>query len=220
MVDFLYLCTMRYQNYKYIYPPRPKNCVSPEDLVELDNDTLVAQPKLNGSNSSFYLNPEKLMVMNRYNAVLTNVQMSPDEIKKLYKGDGGWTVLNGEYMNKSKCDKNGEVFNHKFVIFDILVLNGNYLIGHTFEERILLLDELYGTNDSDQEHLYSVSENIYRAKSYTSNFLELYCDLIPTDMMEGLVMKRKKAKLELGLTVDNNCRSQLKCRKPTKNYKF
>lgn len=210
----------KYNKFSYIYPPRPKNCISPEDLNTFDNESLLCQCKLNGSNLTIYLLPDKMMVMNRHNGVLTNVQMSKEEIKSLYRGNGGWMVINGEYMNKSKSDKNRKVFNHKFVIFDLLVLDGNYLIGHSFEQRVKILDDLYGNIDSEQEHLYFISENIYRVKTYYSNFYELYNDLIETDMMEGLVLKRKNSKLEMGLTTENNSKSQLKCRKPTKNYKF
>ena len=61
-----------------------------------------------------------------------------DEVKKLYRGNGGWMVLNFEYMNKSKKDENNETFNHKITIFDILVFDSNYMIGSTFENRINL----------------------------------------------------------------------------------
>jgi ATP dependent DNA ligase domain len=210
----------KYINYKYIFPPRPKNAIPSDELNFWDNGSLLGQPKLNGSNTTIYTNGEKHVVMNRHGQRLTNFRLTEQEIKSMYRGNGEWLVINGEYMNKSKQDKSRKVFNHKFVIFDILVFDGNYLVGNTFEQRILLLDNLYGTIDSDQEHLYSVSENIYRVKSYTSNFTELYNDLVETDMMEGLVMKRKNAKLELGTTELNNVKSQIKCRKPTKNYKF
>ena len=39
-------------------------------------------------------------------------------------------------------------------------------------------------------------------------------------MIEGLVMKRKNAKLELGTTENNNAKSMVKARKATKSYKF
>lgn len=209
-----------YSKYKYLYPPRPKNAIPSDELSFWDNGSLLSQPKLNGSNTTIYTNGEKHVVMNRHGQRLTNFRLTEQEIKSMYRGNGEWLVINGEYMNKSKQDKSRKVFNHKFVIFDILVFDGNYLVGNTFEQRILLLDNLYGTIDSDQEHLYSVSENIYIVKSYTSNFRNLYNDLVETDMMEGLVMKRKNAKLELGTTELNNVKSQIKCRKPTKNYKF
>jgi hypothetical protein len=39
-------------------------------------------------------------------------------------------------------------------------------------------------------------------------------------MLEGWVLKRRDAKLERGTREKNNVNSQLKCRKPTKNYDF
>lgn len=43
-----------------------------------------------------------------------------------------WLILNSEYIDKSKSDDNGNLFNNKFVIFDILAHNGQYLVGTTF----------------------------------------------------------------------------------------
>ena len=210
---------MKYTKYTYLYPPRPKNAIQSSDLDFWDNNTLLAQPKLNGSNSVIFTDGEKVIVMNRHNGRLTNVQVPMEEILSIYKGTG-WMVLNAEYMNKSKSDENRKVFNHKFVIFDILVLDGDSLVGKTFEERVVLLDKLYGTKDCEKPYLYGISENIYRVKSYTSNFLDLYNDLVEIDMIEGLVMKRRSARLEAGTSELNNVKSQIKCRKPTKNYRY
>jgi ATP-dependent DNA ligase len=210
----------KYPTYRYIYPPRPKNAISPEDLQFWDNGTLIAQPKLNGSNCLIFTNGEKSMVMNRHNQRLTNFQLTNDEIKSIYRGSGEWMIINGEYMNKNKSDENNQSFNHKFVIFDILTLDGDYLIGKTFSERIEILDDIYGQEDSEKDYLYKISDNIYRVKSYQTGFFDLFNTLTPIDMIEGLVMKRSSAKLELGATELNNVKSQLKCRKATKNYKY
>jgi len=209
---------MVYKNFKYIYPPRPKNAVSPEDLDFWDNNSLIGQPKLNGSNCLIFTNGDSHFIMNRHKQRLSGFKLS-DQIKDIYKGDD-WMILNGEYMNKSKSDENNEVFNHKFVIFDILAYNGEYLVGSTFSERIELLDNLYGVDDSEKDYLYKISDNFYRVKSYNTGFKKIFDDLTPIDMIEGLVMKRKNAKLEIGATELNNVKSQLKCRKATKNYKY
>lgn len=219
MIFFLYLCGMKYLSYKYLYPPRPRNSVSTSELNFWDNDSLIAQPKLNGSNCVIFTNGVKTIVMNRHNQRLTNFNLSDNEIKDIYRGDG-WMILNGEYMNKSKSDENGQVFNHKFVIFDILAFNGEYLVGKTFEERINLLDEIYGQVDSEKEYLYKITQNVYRVKSYKTGFKQFYDKYTPIDMIEGVVMKRRTARLELGTSENNNTKSQLKCRKPTKNYKY
>jgi hypothetical protein len=209
----------KYLNYRYIFPPRPKNAIPDTELEFWDNGSLIAQPKLNGSNCVIFTNGEKTIVMNRHNQRLTNFNISDNEIKDIYRGEG-WMILNGEYMNKSKSDENNQVFNHKFVIFDILGFNSEYLVGKTFEERIQLLDSIYGQVDSEKEYLFKVTENVYRVKSYVGDFKSLYDKLTPIDMIEGLVMKRKNARLELGTSENNNTKSQLKCRKATKNYKY
>ena len=210
----------KYTNYRYIYPPRPKNAIQDSELDYWDNGSHVAQPKLNGSNTTIYTNGVKHIAMNRHGQRLTNFQLTDNEIKDIYRGNGEWMVINGEYMNKSKSDENNKVFNHKFVIFDILTFDGEYLVGDTFEQRIQLLDKLYGQVDSEKDYLYRISENVYRVKSYYNSFKPLFDKLTLIDMIEGLVMKRMNAKLELGTSENNNTKSQLKSRKPTKNYKY
>ena len=210
----------KYINYRYIFPPRPKNAISPDDLNFWDNGTLICQPKLNGSNCLIFTNGQKIIVMNRHNQRLTNFQLSDAEVKNLYRGNGGWMILNGEYLNKSKSDETGQAFNHKFVIFDILCYDGDYLVGKTFEERVNLLDTLYDCIESEKDYLYSISTNVYRVKSYRDGFKSFFDKYTPIDMIEGVVLKRVNARLELGATEQNNIKSQLKSRKPTKNYKY
>ena len=157
--------------------------------------------------------------MNRHGDRLTRFEINDEEILALYKGTGGWMVLNGEYMNKSKRDENS-IFNHKFVIFDILVNDGDYLIGKTFQQRVELLDEMFHKNECEKDYLWNISDNVYRVKSYENNFSMLFDTLTPIDMIEGLVLKRKNARLEMGNTELNNTKSQVKARKATLNYKF
>jgi ATP-dependent DNA ligase len=181
-----------------------------------DNDMMVAQPKLNGSNCTIYMNGQNIYVYNRHGQRMSNFDIDSKEISNLYKGKS-WMVLNGEYMNKSKSGENGNVFNHKFCIFDILVYDGNYLIGKTFQERINLLDGFYGKSDN---YLTQVSENIFKIETFYTSFQEKWEELTKIDMIEGLVLKRKSAKLEVGSTENNNTKSQIKVRKATKNYKY
>ena len=128
-------------------------------------------------------------------------------------------VLCGEYMNKSQRDENNKIWNHKFVIFDIIVYNGTHLIGTTFEERYELLRKLYLDN-LVKKHLHQISENCFRVNSVMFGFKNVYNDITQYQMFEGLVLKKGNGKLENGTTENNNVRTQLKCRKPTKNYAF
>ena len=127
---------MKYLNYRYIFPPRPRNAISPDDLNFWDNQSLLAQPKMNGSNSMIYTNGKKVIVMNRHNQRLTNVRVDDSEILSLYRGTGGWMILNCEYLNKSKMDETGQPFNHKFVIFDILVVFKDNVLSCSIAEEI------------------------------------------------------------------------------------
>ena len=51
-------------------------------------------------------------------------------------------------------------------------------------------------------------------------FKETYDEITQYQMYEGLVLKRLDGKLENGITSTNNTRTQIKCRKNTKNYAF
>jgi hypothetical protein len=165
------------------------------------------------------MNKTETLFYNRHGQIMSNVSISKSEFRNLYSGDG-WMVLNGEYLNKSKSDETNQVFNHKFVVFDILVYNGEYLLGSTFLERVQLLDKLFGQNDSSKSYLYSISDDIFRVKTFQTGFKSLFENLTKIDMIEGLVCKRKSGRLEIGNTENNNTKSQIKFRKATKNYKF
>lgn len=207
---------IRYESFQYIFPPRPKNPIQSKDLKIWDNDMMVAQPKLNGSNCTIYMNGQNVYTYNRHGQRMSNFDIDLKEISNLYKGRG-WMVLNGEYLNKSKKNEVGETFNNKFCIFDILVFESSYLVGKTFQQRIDLLDSFYG---KPENYISLISQNIFRIKSYYSDFENLYNSLFSIDMVEGLVLKRKSAKLEVGSTENNNTKSQIKVRKATKNYKY
>lgn len=213
-----------YNKFRFFYPPRPKNAIPRESIKDYDSKRFISQPKLNGSNAFIATDGENVHVMNRHGKRLTRFELSKEEILSLHRGKvGEWMVINGEYMNKSKKNGYKKTFNHKFVIFDILVYEGNHLIGESFIKRIKLLDNLYGKDNSDDKFLYKIDDNIYRVKSYIGNgtlFSELFEELILIDMYEGLVIKRKRAKLKIGRTELNNHNSQIKVRKRTKLYTF
>jgi ATP-dependent DNA ligase len=165
--------------------------------------------------------------MNRHKGTITS-NYSEIDFRGMYRGEG-WMVLCGEFLNKNKKGEDGKPFNLKFVIWDILVYEGYYLLGSTFVERMYILEKLYPciemmVDDNGlkaNNHLcFTSHKNIYKAPVYTNNFSKLYDSIVDTDLYEGLVLKRKDAKLSYGLTEKNNNDWQIKCRKPTKSYDF
>jgi hypothetical protein len=210
---------MRYEKFNFFFPPRPKNACPIPEITNWESKDMIAQPKINGSNVSIHTNGKEYHVMSRHGSILSNFTISQEELSSIYSGTG-WMVINGEYCNKNKKGDDNNPFNHKIIIFDILVYNSEHLTGKTFQERVDLLDTIYGKKDSEIDYLYSNSENIYRVKSYYDGFNDLFNILTKIDIIEGLVLKRKSAPLQMGLNVDNNSRSQVKFRKPTANYRY
>ena len=208
---------MRYTDYKYIYPPRPENKISPTSLIKFEDGSFLGQPKLNGSSMQVYTDGKKLITMNRHKEPISH-KMNVDELRKLHKGKG-WIVLCGEYMNKNQKDEDNKPWNIKFVIFDILVYEGNHLIKTTFDERFELLKKLYPDNPV-KKHLHQISENCFRVNSVRFGFTNIFKDITPHQMYEGFVLKQGDGKLENGTNEKNNTKTQIKCRKATKNYAF
>lgn len=91
------------------------------------------------------------------------------------------------------------------------------MLGTTFQERVELLDDIFGFID-ENDYLYKISNNIFRVKTFYDNFQKRWKDIIKIDMFEGFVLKKIKQKLTRGTTENNNLSH--KCRKATKNYNF
>lgn len=223
-----------YKNFRYIFPPRPENALPFANLEEYDNGTFIAQPKLNGDCMLVFTNGIETIVMDRHKKEFSkNINMIQTLTKLHRETDNGeknkWMVLVGEHLIKSKKNAEGKVWNEKYVIFDIIVFDGIQLIGKTFQERQDILDRIYGKEEValtkngayTDKFLYATEiEDVFRVKSYRDCFSALWTDLVKIDMYEGLVLKRADAKLENGSTQKNNTNSQMKFRKPEKNYAY
>jgi len=207
-------------NFSYIYPPRPETKIAPTSLELFEKMGIYfAEPKLNGSSMEIYFSDggKEIKLMNRHKEPIA-CNIDKEELKKLYRGTGEM-ILCGEYMNKNQKDETGKPWNHKYVIWDIIKYDGKHLLGTTFEERYYILIAIYGLN-SCKKLLYQISENCFWVGSIKTRFKEAFKEIVQYDMYEGLVMKRIDGKLENGTTAGNNTRTQIKCRKPTKNYNF
>ena len=217
---------MLYKKYSYIFPPRPEQTTKHTELKKYDNGEFLVQPKYNGTCCNVFISEDELIVMNRHKGEITS-QYKHIDFKGLHRGKG-WMVLCGEFLNKNKKGEDGNPFNLKFVIWDILVLEGKNLLGSTSLERLRMLEDLYPCNRMVYTDILEVFNhlchtnhaNVYKAPYYTKSFEALYDSIVETDLYEGLVLKRIDAKLQLGLTEKNNNTWQIKCRKPTKNYAF
>jgi len=219
---------MDYKKYVYLFPPRPEQTTHYQELDKYDNRNFAAQPKYNGTCCNVFISENEVIVMNRHKRKITS-EYSHIDFKGMHSGKG-WMVVCGEFLNKNKKGEDGNSFNLKFVIWDILVYNGKYLIGSTFGERLDLLESLFPSVkmmvDKDKKLnsfnylCYTSYENVFKAPTFLTHFSKIYEQIVPTDLYEGLVIKRLDAKLTVGLNERNNFNWQVKCRKATKNYIF
>jgi hypothetical protein len=218
---------MDYNEYRYIFPPRPERKLNPVDIDKYDNGEFYGQPKYNGDACVVAIKGDEIIIRNRHNEPKNHVDKSID-FKSLAGVCPGWLVLCGEMLDKAKKDEHGDVIKG-FVIWDIIVFDGKYLVGSTVEHRIMLLGVIFPGNamrvgaagmEQYKHMLFTAHAGIYKAPVYTGNFTALYKTLIETDMYEGLVLKRKFGKLELGFNEKNNAGWSVKCRKATRNYQF
>lgn len=221
---------MIYDKYMYLYPPRPVQTTKHTELNKYDDGQYIGQPKYNGDCSLAFINESQQILMNRHKEKLKG-DYSDIDFRGMYDEicGKGWLVLCGEFLYKSKLGEDGKLFNKKWIIWDILVYRSNYMLGSTTEERLLMLERLLPSKRMsvsadgflNYNHVCTTFfKGIYKSPSYEGNFSDLYDDLVKTDVYEGLVLKRKNAKLTLGLNEINNNSWQIKCRKPTKNYSF
>lgn len=211
---------MRYDSYRYIFPPRPENKIPVGYLQDYDDgETFMAEPKFNGDNGVIFFNSKEIIPMNRHNKKLIHWKLDPKELRNLFPK--GWNCLNGEYMAKSKKDETNTIFNHKFIIFDKLIYNSEYLIGTTFEERWNMLYDRFGNKIvGENEYSYQISENIWLVKRWLNDFTNIWNEIIKIDMIEGFVLKKRDWKLQPGNSEKNNHLGQIKCRKSTLNYSY
>lgn len=203
----------------YIYPPRPKNKIPSSSLPTFQNLGFIGQPKMNGSCGVMFLDdPQAITVnlMNRHKERFSRYPISEEEFISLHRGYGKM-ILVGEYLNKSQLDINEEPLKG-FVIFDIIMYNGEHLLGETQKERMRLLNSLYTTEEYD-----GFIRKINDVTFIVNQFDELpstWEKMIKIDMYEGFVLKLPSGKLKNGVRPENNGDWQVKCRKPTKNYSY
>jgi len=207
-----------YNKYKYIYPPRVELKIHRDNLDFYDNGTFIGEPKLNGSNCCLFVNDNKYIQKGRHNNTLSIFNLLEEEIMDVFSNKG-WNNIIGEYMNKSKKDENNEVFNHKFVIFDQIVFNSEYLLDSTFNYRYEKLLDIYKPI-GETEFLYKISDNIYMVKGFYDNIGKVWDKITKIDMFEGLVMKRKNGKLKRGTSEKNNHMTMFKVRKENNSYLY
>jgi len=131
----------------------------------------------------------------------------------------GWFVFVAELLHSKVPGIRNVNYLH-----DILVCDGEHLIGKTYLWRLHKLTELFSdqiepSDEQEQRDAYLVIDaHTWLAKSYHHDFRRLFQAADPSKGQEGIVLKCPTAELEACLRENSNGAWQVKCRKPTKSY--
>jgi hypothetical protein len=210
---------MVFDEWTYLWPPRPEKAVSKALLQFYENQGWLAQIKLNGTCNVMAVAPDRQSVrcMSRHNDEHRAWHPSAhtaDAFKKL-PGDG-WYVFLAELMH-SKVPGIKDI-NY---VHDVLVTDGDYLVGTALADRQALLFKLFDIDPKAKGPIshHVIDEHTWLARPHTTNFSKLFESLTAPEY-EGLVLKNPNSKLVMCSRQSSNSGWQVKCRKPLKNFGF
>lgn len=203
---------MRYDAFEYLYPPRPEKAVASGVLPFYEQMGWVGQIKMDGTCNVIAVNPERnrIVAMNRHNAEHKAWVPTVNSTEPFLSLPGsGWYVFVAELMH-SKVPGIRDI-NY---VNDILVANGEYLVGENYLNRYSLIRTLF-PNGTDMGTHFEVHKNLWIAKIYRSDFKNIFAGLNKPEQ-EGIVLKDTKAKLVICSREGSNVHWSAKCRRPTK----
>ncbi len=209
---------MRFDSYTYLWPPRPEQAVQRQMMGFYQQRGFVAQAKMNGTCNVLAVSPDKhIVAMSRHNAphkLWTPTSKSSAAFAAL--PGKGWYVFVAELMH-SKVPGIKDV-NY---VNDVLVADGEYLVGTNFMDRYKRLKSLFlrgGEGETRSHHV--INANTWLAKTYMGGNFGMLFDALDRPEIEGLVLKNPEATLAMCLKPAANSHWQVKIRRQTKNYGF
>ena len=212
---------MKYDKWKFLYMPRPDNAIASAMLNYYEKRGWLAQYKKNGTATIIGISPEKeFHVWNRHKELHKTWQLTPYLKKELIRlfPEKKWFVLCAEILHLKTPHIKDTLFIH-----DMLVWQGEFLLGSTFISRQKLLDERLVTKDETDSHYICDTKGegkIWYAKRFDKNFKEIFLSINDAKTDEGLVLKDPDGTLKLCMKPTDNSDWQVKCRHSTKGYAF
>lgn len=218
-----------YTDFRYLYPPRTEMRIPPgpgpvRKMWEAFPDA-IAQFKENGTRNMFYIFPDQHAECWNRGADGTPTQQKQysltkkmtEQLGNLKLPAGKFHVLDGELLHSKTTDIKDVSY-----MFDILVYNGEYLLGATYGERYALLRRLMGDRFFPEDLNPKIGE-MYLAQSFpVSQWGAMWEKALAVKHCEGLVLKRTGpiSRLVPGTRIINNDGFMLRVRKPHKNYEY
>jgi ATP-dependent DNA ligase len=209
---------------KFIFPPRPRLTIPPNDLGRYETGEWIAQPKYNGSRILIQITVDKKVFFWNRHGGIHKIYNAPLSVVNTFASMliDGEIWLDGELLNKTKSVNT----KHKFVLYDILVFNSIYLFGKPDQvDRFELLRKICG-NPVELEKVcggklgFVVSEDIFLSHIFESEFLDHFNSYSDFDEVEGLVLRKKNSVIANFGNKEYDCNWLIRCRRSNKNCEF
>lgn len=184
---------------KFRWPDDP-NRISAQYLAQLDQDppgTFIAQPKYDGWRRPAYLFPDGWRFFAKRGTGEEAAKQPPDDLVKEF-ASLNWppgVALDMEWVGpRCKDDllrRYGSRDYNGFRIFDMLYMNGEWIGGMPFGERLRNLETIFSLASGG-----SVSERIFVAPWTDRGLVQFFEQSKQDPLLEGIVLKRAKSRLE------------------------
>ena len=203
-----------YNEFNVLSPPRAEKSVPSTMLSVYENLNWWAQYKKNGTYNVIYVSPEKKVVAKTRHLDDHKAWGWSKETKEPFEAlpGKGWYVLCAELLHSKVPGIRDVNYLH-----DVLVYDGEYLLGQTYAQRYQKLQGLFlkaATEKVQTDSHWQLSQNLWLARNHKKGFKKIFDAMIdPED--EGIVLKDPNAVLG---SASN--RWSVKCRRPMKNYSF
>jgi hypothetical protein len=218
--------TVKYLDYRYLFPPRPETAAAPTTLNQYEDRGWLAQAKMNGTCCTIYVSSTGTSFAMGRHGMSNRLNWQPgekwQEFQRHLPGKG-WYVFVGELLHSKGVGITDTIYLH-----DLLVDDGEYLVGETYLERYQRLLNICDLVPAIESTLspYNVrrivTPGVWLALNHRQDFREWYNSInkMPGHAVEGLVFKQPHSKLVPCGTPSANSKWQHKCRRTTKNLSF
>lgn len=204
---------------RYVYPPRPKSVISPQQLPQEEaRGCWLWQHKFNGDRCPVIIevtaSDRRVTLCNRHGKFLHS-QKFP-KLRRELSSTNLFLPVGTHYLDAELLPEIETV-----VLFDVLQIS-KYLIGVSQEERLSMLAGICGnpTEPCSSQIALSVSERIWMSRHGDRDLVQHFNEYIDNPLIEGLVLRQKGSTLDNWGSSEYEVDWQLRCRKGSKNYRF
>jgi hypothetical protein len=208
---------MRYDTYRYLWPPRPEAAAPPELIRFYEKRGWHGQIKKNGTCTVIFSRGHNVIFKTRHDDDHKAWSPHPSHTK-FFGGRPDWNVYVAELLHS----KGPTIKNHLY-LFDVLVNDGHQLIDVTTADRQAILAKRFPAPQADIAGSRAglgaipITDDISRAENF-ERIGDVWHRLGVLD--EGIVFKNPLAVLQPCTGPICNASWQVKVRRPHTNYSF